>query len=362
MPTIIDGYNLLRTCGFVNARVGPGTLERARGMLLGFLAQVFAPEERGDVTVVFDSALRVPDLPNYTVQNGIHIHYATGHHDADELIIEMLQRHSAPKSLMIVSSDHQIQRAAQRRRARFCDSDRWYEDTIQSNRSNPRVAATAAEIQLEIQLLRKDLAISTPDPEQEQLLAEFSKTISAFLPPPKPISEPEPPVVLDLAVKPSSTELRHGNWSDALVEEAVDLFDEDFFSAALGEKLNTKPIDIKAPRRIVESPPDSLAASLGPSQVSERATIDEPRTPAWIDPQGGSSVPTADSEVAAKQPVEKPRVSGISPTDIPADQLDRWNRQLKSTDLEIFPPGYGEDILFTESFEIDDRLKKKRRP
>ncbi len=344
-------------------------------MLLGFLAQVFAPEERGDVTVVFDSAVRLPDMPNYTVQNGIHIHYATGHRDADELIIEMLQRHSAPKSLMIVSSDHQIQRAAQRRRARFCDSDRWYEDTIESNRGNPQIAATAAEMQLEIQLLRKDLAISAPDDEQEQLLAEFSKTIAAFLPPPKPISEPEPPVVLDLAVKSSSTELRHGNLSDALADEAIELFDEDFFSAALGEKLNPKPGEPKAPRRIVASPPDSPAAVLPlPIQLDERTTTREPGTPARIDPPTVPAVPIAGAQVVVEQTVkqtveqtveqtvDKPRVSGISQPDIPAEQLDRWNRQLKSTDLEIFPPGYGEDVLFTESFEIDDRLKKKHRP
>jgi hypothetical protein len=336
-------------------------------MLLGFLAQVFAPEERGDVTVVFDSAVRLPDMPNYTVQNGIHIHYATGHRDADELIIEMLQRHSAPKSLMIVSSDHQIQRASQRRRARFCDSDRWYEDTIESNRSNPQIAATAAEMQLEIQLLRKDLAISAPDHEQEQLLAEFSKTIAAFLPPPMPISEPDPPVVLDLAVKSSSTELRHGNLSDALAEEAIELFNRDFFIAAQCEKRSLKPGEHKAPRCIVASPPDSPAAVLPlPIQLDERSTTVKPGTPERIDTVGVPAVPIAGAEVVVnqtvKQTVDKPRVSGIGQPDIPAEQLDRWNRQLKSTDLEIFPPGYGEDVLFTESFEIDDRLKKKHRP
>ncbi|MBL8856353.1 MAG: NYN domain-containing protein [Planctomycetaceae bacterium] len=360
MPTIIDGYNLLRTCGFVGARVGPGTLERARGMLLGFLAQVFAPEERGEVTVVFDSAVRLPDLPDYTMQNGIHVHFATAHRDADELIVDMLQRHSAPKSLMIVSSDHQIQKAAARRRARFCDSDRWYEDTIETNRSNPRVVATAAEIALEIQLLRKELAAGTSDPEQEHLLSEFSKSIATFLPTPPPIAEPEPPPVLDLAAKPVSRELRHGALNDETMAEVLQLLDGDFLGSALGKDLKPQTRGNVTPHRVVEiaEPSDARA---NPNTIPDRESNVEPESKSLhlSAPAPSKIVRSAPSDILdSNDPATRP---DRPLTDVPSQQLDRWNRQLKETDITIFPPGYGEDVIFSESFEIDNRLKKKPR-
>ncbi|MDP1563847.1 MAG: NYN domain-containing protein [Pirellulaceae bacterium] len=360
MPTIIDGYNLLRTCGFVSARVGPGTLERARGMLLGFLAQVFPPEERGDVTVVFDSAVRLPNMSDYILQNGIHVYYATGHRDADELIIDMLQRHSAPKSLMIVSSDHQIQKAAERRRARYCDSDRWYEDMIAANRRNPHVTATAAQIQLEIQLLQKELSVSSSDPEQEHLLAEFSKSIAAFLPQPEAVPEPEPPPVLDLATKPASTELRHGNLNDEVVAEAIQILDEDYLGVTLGKELKPQPRKVATPRRVAK-----IAEPLKPHLVSdtpsERVAKDD--LGALPNDAAGSIAGVVDATTRVDEPTSSPSDSNPdSPTtEVPAQQLDRWNRQLKETDVTIFPPGYGEDVIFSDSFEIDDRLKKKRR-
>jgi predicted RNA-binding protein with PIN domain len=375
VPTIIDGYNLLRTCGFVGARVGPGTLERARGMFLGFLAQVFAPEDRGEVTVVFDSAVRLPDMPDYVLQNGIHVHFATGHRDADEMIIDLLQRHSAPKSLMIVSSDHQIQRAAQRRKARFCDSDRWYELTIEANRGNPQVVATAAEIQLEIQLLRKELAVSAPDPEQEQLLSEFSKSIAALLPAPTVFVEPDSPPVLDLAAKPPTAELKHGKLSDTLAAEIDKLLDLDSFQATLGERLKRSSDDKAAGRRLVTPvlPPKSAATTTPPNAATNSAS-NAASSAAVPEDLAAAEVPVAPQQTEARSvppalgkivnetaPSSGPPGSNVSP-EVPTEQLERWNRQLKHTDTTIFPPGYGEDIFFSESFEIDDRLKKKRRP
>lgn len=359
MPTIIDGYNLLRTCGFVGARVGPGTLERARGMLLGFLAQVFPPDQRDSVTVVFDSALRLPDLPDYFVQNDIHVYFATGHRDADELIIGMLQRHSAPKSLMIVSSDHQIQRAAQRRKARFCDSDRWYEGMIAANRSNPRVVATAAEIALEIQLLRKELATGSPDPEQEQLLSEFSKSIATFLPEPLPIVEPEPPPVLDLAAKPISGELRHGTLSEEAVAEAMRLLDRDYLSAALGKDIKAQIRELVTPHRV----PDIVGLDddhVNPNKISKSVSNVNQESAADATTDSVSETPQSASNDRIKSEGLAARHDQVT-TDVPAQQLDRWNRQLKETDVTIFPPGYGEDVIFSESFEIDNRLKKKPR-
>jgi hypothetical protein len=42
------------------------------------------------------------------------------------LIEELLEQYPAPRELLVVSSDHRVQRAARRRGADFIDSDQWY--------------------------------------------------------------------------------------------------------------------------------------------------------------------------------------------------------------------------------------------
>ncbi|HEY5310864.1 MAG TPA: hypothetical protein VIK18_00045, partial [Pirellulales bacterium] len=45
-------------------------------------------------------------------------------------IEELIRQDSAPRRLTVVSSDHRLQRAAHRRKARAVDSDRWYGETV----------------------------------------------------------------------------------------------------------------------------------------------------------------------------------------------------------------------------------------
>jgi predicted RNA-binding protein with PIN domain len=56
------------------------------------------------------------------------IHFAPRHSDADEMIEELLEQHRSPKSLVVVSSDHRVQRAARHRGATFVDSAEWYSE------------------------------------------------------------------------------------------------------------------------------------------------------------------------------------------------------------------------------------------
>ncbi|MDZ7620505.1 MAG: NYN domain-containing protein, partial [Patescibacteria group bacterium] len=123
---LIDGYNLLHATGLVARGFGPGTLERARLALLNFLAASLDTEQRPRTTIVFDAGTRGPGLPREMVHGGLTVLFAAGYSDADTLIEELIRRHSAPRRLIVVSSDHQVQRAARRRRARAVDSDVWY--------------------------------------------------------------------------------------------------------------------------------------------------------------------------------------------------------------------------------------------
>jgi predicted RNA-binding protein with PIN domain len=126
MALLIDGYNLLH----VTAIVGHGGLRGSREGLLRFLASAIEPRERPQTTIVFDAAEAPPNLPRTIVVEEMTIHFSSEYDNADELIEELIEAHSVPKSLLVVSSDHRIQRAARRRKAPFVDSDVWFAEAL----------------------------------------------------------------------------------------------------------------------------------------------------------------------------------------------------------------------------------------
>lgn len=126
MPLIIDGYNLLYAAGLVGSVDGEGSFEGERRAMLDALLEVIDPKELTQTVVVFDSAKAPPGLPRVYNHHQITVRFATGYADADEMIEELIQEHHAPKRLTVVSSDHRVQRAARRRKAKAIDSDSWY--------------------------------------------------------------------------------------------------------------------------------------------------------------------------------------------------------------------------------------------
>lgn len=143
MALLIDGYNLLHVTDIFGA-AGPGTdLHRSRLALLNFLAAAIDERERSQTTIVFDAAGAPPGLPRTMSHQGMAIHFAPRHSDADEMIEDLLQQHRAPKSLVVVSSDHRVQRAARRRGATFSDSANWYAERRAAMRDSENSRASA---------------------------------------------------------------------------------------------------------------------------------------------------------------------------------------------------------------------------
>ncbi|MHC4176667.1 MAG: NYN domain-containing protein [Planctomycetota bacterium] len=145
MSLLIDGYNLLSAVGILGRGVGPGSLERARLALLNFLAESLDPHDVPRTTVVFDAADPPAGLPRSVGHRGLTVRFASQYEDADALIEELIRADSAPRRLTVVSSDHRLQRAARRRKARFVDSDVWYGEIVrrreQRRQSAPEVPA-----------------------------------------------------------------------------------------------------------------------------------------------------------------------------------------------------------------------------
>ena len=120
---IIDGYNLIHALGMIQKNMDSGGLERSRRMLLAYLAKEFGPDSPR-VTVVFDARQSPPRVSRQQVIHGLNIHFAPKHQSADDWIETLIEQHSQPRTLVVVSNDVRLQTAAQRAGAQSWSHDR----------------------------------------------------------------------------------------------------------------------------------------------------------------------------------------------------------------------------------------------
>jgi predicted RNA-binding protein with PIN domain len=128
MSLLIDGYNLLYAAGIVGSQRGARGLESSRLALLNFLVGSLDPAELATTTVVFDAAGAPPGLPATLSHAGLSVRFARDPGNADAMLEDLILANTSPRRLTVVSSDHRVQRAARRRRARAVDSDVWYSE------------------------------------------------------------------------------------------------------------------------------------------------------------------------------------------------------------------------------------------
>ncbi|WP_435007147.1 NYN domain-containing protein [Tundrisphaera lichenicola] len=126
MRTLIDGYNLMYAGGLLGPRLGPDRFRKVRNRFLNDLASWLDPVEAHLTTVVFDAVEAPLNLPQATRHKGLAVLYAIENESADERIEELISQHNSPKSLTVVSSDHRIQKAASRKRAKVLSADDYW--------------------------------------------------------------------------------------------------------------------------------------------------------------------------------------------------------------------------------------------
>lgn len=114
MPLLIDAYNVLHVVGVL-----PPDLA---GIDLPELADLIVDSRyrRESTILVCDG---VEKAHHRVEAPGIHVRFAGPGVKADDLIIRLVQRSSAPKRLTIVTSDREIARASRRRRATVMTSE-----------------------------------------------------------------------------------------------------------------------------------------------------------------------------------------------------------------------------------------------
>lgn len=135
--TLIDGYNLLHLTRFKPLRHGGDELRRCREGLLNFLAEKLPSGQEPYVTLVFDANHAPAHLEKELLWRQLRVRFAHEQNTADDLIIELLHEHARPSALVVVSSDHRVQVAAQRKKATAVDSDVWFDALLSHSFSSP---------------------------------------------------------------------------------------------------------------------------------------------------------------------------------------------------------------------------------
>lgn len=145
MRYLIDGYNLMHALGIMPRTFAPGGLRKVRLRFLNDLAHKLGATDAHLTTVVFDAQQAPAHLPSETSHKGLRIEYAVDVGEADERIEELIRKHSAPRSLTVVSSDLRIRLAAKRRRAVAQTAEDFWSWLEQKKEREKRQSSETAE-------------------------------------------------------------------------------------------------------------------------------------------------------------------------------------------------------------------------
>ena len=137
IDVLIDGYNLLHAAGLAKAKYAPGELERRRSRLLARLKDLLDPALLPRTIVVFDARINPPPTRPDPPAGPIVVIFAPRDREADDVVEELLARHSVPKQVLVVSSDHRLHKAARRRGATAIDSDQFLDQLEVDRLVNP---------------------------------------------------------------------------------------------------------------------------------------------------------------------------------------------------------------------------------
>jgi len=153
---IIDCYNLL------HATMPPSLAGLDEGRLCRLLAG--AGYGGGRANLVCDGVVK-PHTPAESGIDGIELVYSGHGRSADDLIIDMLRKNSAPRRLTVVTNDRQIQKAARRRRAKVRSCESLIHE-LASHVATPRSGTTSAST-------TKPDTVKLTDQQVQQWLGEF---------------------------------------------------------------------------------------------------------------------------------------------------------------------------------------------
>ena len=181
MSFLIDGYNLLFAAGMMPRHVVPGSLHRARHVLLDYLVSHLTAQEIRETIVVFDAKDAPRRLPHEVDHRGLRVLFSRDHEEADDLIEQLIRLESVPRRLCVITSDLRLRTAASRRRSKAIKSEDWLDqierrqpseiDSVTAANSNPVRQPKEAGLMSDDEL-RAWLDVFGLDAEQPAVIAE----------------------------------------------------------------------------------------------------------------------------------------------------------------------------------------------
>ena len=124
MPIVIDGYNLLRAV--------QKTEEDLADLIEAGLCRIiseYLTHVRDHGHIYFDG-IGPPDKTRLGGLTNLEVYFTGKHIDADSAIEQKILDNTAPKSLIVVSSDRRIKAAARKRKANPLSSEIFWQDLI----------------------------------------------------------------------------------------------------------------------------------------------------------------------------------------------------------------------------------------
>lgn len=141
MPVLIDGNNLLFAARDADPERPP-----SRSTLCLRLGQ-WARRTGERVVLVFDGPAPAKSLARQISDPDVVVSFSGGGVTADEVLTRAIAAHSAPRRLLVVSSDHEVAGAGRRRRARTARADVFWRQVQRDLTRPPRRNLEAREKQ-----------------------------------------------------------------------------------------------------------------------------------------------------------------------------------------------------------------------
>jgi predicted RNA-binding protein with PIN domain len=117
MPLLVDGHNLIGKMSTLSLDDPNDEAE------LVLRLRTYRARTNKLITVIFDHGL--PGGASKLSGGGVQVVFASGSATADKLILHRVRRHKDPASLVVVSSDQEIARAAEAAGARALSSEQF---------------------------------------------------------------------------------------------------------------------------------------------------------------------------------------------------------------------------------------------
>jgi hypothetical protein len=132
MPIIIDGYNLLHAIEKAEHFSPDGSDVWLCRMITAYLRQI---DETG--CIVFDG-IGPPDKEIFEGMGKLEVVFSGRNKDADRVIEDKITANTAPRRLVVVSSDRRLRAAARKRRANSVKAETFWESLLSEADRKPR--------------------------------------------------------------------------------------------------------------------------------------------------------------------------------------------------------------------------------